>query len=97
MLTRAPSRKLHHTMAQTPKKNAAVPAGDDSASGQSAINGHVPTASEMKFIFTLVSNLKSKPDFDWEKIAANGGLTKKSKLESHLPRLLPTLSLSTRR
>ncbi|KXX81211.1 hypothetical protein MMYC01_201377 [Madurella mycetomatis] len=68
-------------MAHTPKKNAAVPAGDDSASGQGAINGHVPTASEIKFIFTLINNLKSKPDFDWETIAANGGLTKKSAQE----------------
>ncbi|GAB1313052.1 hypothetical protein MFIFM68171_03262 [Madurella fahalii] len=68
-------------MAQTPKKNAAAPAGEDSAGGQATINGHVPSALEANFVFALIGNFKSKPEFDWDKIAAAAGLTKKSAQE----------------
>ncbi|GAB1318336.1 hypothetical protein MFIFM68171_08546 [Madurella fahalii] len=70
---------LHRT--QTPKKNTAASAGKDLASGQVTINGYVPSALEVNFSFALIDNFKSKPDFDWDKIAATTSLTRKEYLK----------------
>ncbi|KAK0706567.1 hypothetical protein B0T26DRAFT_624810, partial [Lasiosphaeria miniovina] len=34
------------------------------------LKGKIPTEGETKFIFALLENFSTKPDFDWEKIAS---------------------------
>ncbi|KAK3293288.1 uncharacterized protein B0H64DRAFT_444559 [Chaetomium fimeti] len=63
---------------------AAADAAGEGQPGASAnnINGVIPTASEVKFIFAFIGNLKSKPDVNWEELAATMGLAgKKSAYE----------------
>ncbi|KAK3371400.1 hypothetical protein B0T24DRAFT_721519 [Lasiosphaeria ovina] len=57
-----------------PKKSAA--ATSESADGPAVptLKGKVPTEGDTKFIFALLENFSTKPDFDWEKIAVILGL-----------------------
>ncbi|KAK4120807.1 hypothetical protein N657DRAFT_700799 [Parathielavia appendiculata] len=69
----------------------AASSGDNTGDGASSggalaggvtINGIAPTATEIKFIFAMVANLKSKPDVDWDNLQNALGLqTKKSTYE----------------
>jgi hypothetical protein len=66
-----------------PAKNAA--AADAAGEGQpgaaaGTINGVIPTANDIKFIFAFIGNLKSKPEVNWDELAATMGMGgKKSK------------------
>ncbi|KAH6847931.1 hypothetical protein B0I37DRAFT_431829 [Chaetomium sp. MPI-CAGE-AT-0009] len=67
-----------------PSKTAAADSAGDAQPGASAgtINGVVPTPSEVKFILAFISNLKTKPEVNWEDLAATMGMSgKKSAYE----------------
>lgn len=66
-----------------PAKNAAAAeAAGEGQPGAAAgtINGVIPSANDIKFIFAFIGNLKSKPEVNWDDLAATMGLGgKKSK------------------
>lgn len=54
--------------------------GQTEGANTATFNGNVPSAADQKFVFSLVTNFKTKPEFDWDKIAELSGLKgKKSK------------------
>ncbi|EAQ83833.1 predicted protein [Chaetomium globosum CBS 148.51] len=60
-----------------PAKTAA--AADAAGDGQpcasaGTINGVIPTANDIKFIFAFIGNLKSKPEVNWDELAATMGM-----------------------
>ncbi|KAL2171637.1 hypothetical protein VTG60DRAFT_2205 [Thermothelomyces hinnuleus] len=70
-----------------PRQSKTATAADPASEGQAGavagptINGIVPTQLETKFAFALVSQFKSKPDVDWDQVAAIMGMSKKSAIE----------------
>ncbi len=67
-------------MPRTPKTAAAA---DKAGEGQPGtppghiINGVAASPADLRFILTLVGNLASKPDINWEELAATLGLKDK--------------------
>lgn len=61
-------------MASTAKNSGAtteVAAGNGNAA---TINGETPSAADVKFIFTMITNFASKPNVDWDAVAAAIGV-----------------------
>ena len=85
-------------MPRPAKTAAAADAAGEGQPGASAgtINGVIPSANDIKFIFAFIGNLKSKPEVNWDDLAATMGMGgKKSKsvwfvcLSHSLPSSLP--------
>ncbi|KAJ4386668.1 hypothetical protein N0V93_009566 [Gnomoniopsis smithogilvyi] len=54
-------------------------AGKESAAG----DGATLTEAQLKFLASMMKNTKSKPDIDWDQVAAEFGMTVKSARERH--------------
>ncbi|KAH6622972.1 hypothetical protein F5144DRAFT_538731 [Chaetomium tenue] len=63
-------------MPRPAKTAVAADAAGDGQAGASAgtINGIIPTANDIKFIFAFIGNLKSKPEVNWDELAATMGM-----------------------
>lgn len=73
-----------------PSKAAANGSFANEGQGQShpvggpTVNGVAPSLLDTKFAFALVTQLRSKPDVDWDQIGSIMGISKKSKSFSFL-------------
>jgi hypothetical protein len=56
-------------------------ASQSGAPAGATINGVAATATEAKFVFAMVGNLKAKPEVDWDGVVSDTGL-KTTKSES---------------
>lgn len=57
----------------------AAPSGSDAT-----FNGEVASANDIKFMLSLVTNLQSKPDVNWDALAAALSLSKKCEFRLNL-------------
>ncbi|KAJ4418573.1 hypothetical protein N0V82_005458 [Gnomoniopsis sp. IMI 355080] len=72
----SPSRFLKHV--HRTKTTTVKMTGKETAAGGSAM-----TDTQLKFVASMMRNMQSKPDIDWDKVASEHGMTAKSARERH--------------